>query len=187
MSHFHFSRNTTVFCLIFFFYIIPFSAGQDLLATSAEENDAEADFIDPLRISVNVNEIRLDVVVVDNKGRPITDLTAADFEIYQDKLLQEVSSSVYINDQIQAVVSPAVSQKDAPNLLPHSIPGKTLKEEDVRRTIVFVLDNMGKFEATHFAKMAIRRFVEQQMQPGDLIAITCTGNGNNSVAGHEET
>ena len=177
MSYFHFSRITAIFCLLVGLFIIPFSAGQDLSAMSMEENDAEADAIDPFKISVNVNEVSLDVVVVDGNGHPITDLTADDFEVYQDKLPQEVTSSVYISNQVEETARPVVSLKDAPNLSPFSVPGTTLKKEDVRRTIVFVLDNLGKFETTYFSKMAIRRFGEQQMQPGDLIAIMRTGEG----------
>ena len=39
---------------------------------------------DEFRIRIAVEEIRLDAVVVDGRGRQITDLTAEDFEIYQD-------------------------------------------------------------------------------------------------------
>jgi len=37
-----------------------------------------------LKIRVGVDEVRVDAVVVDMKGHPITDLTADDFEVYQD-------------------------------------------------------------------------------------------------------
>jgi len=161
------------------FFTLPFSVGQDISAVPAAEDDAEADSIDPFRIRVNVSEVRLDVVVVDGRGRPITDLTADDFEVYQDKLPQEVTSSVYINDQTSAAASPAASRKDAPNLPPHSIPGAVPKEEDVRRTIVFVVDTLSMtYEDLHFAKMGLRRFVENQMQPGDLVSIMRTDYGN---------
>ena len=38
---------------------------------------------DDFTITVNVQEVRLDAVVEDWRGRLITDLTAEDFEIYQ--------------------------------------------------------------------------------------------------------
>jgi len=160
-----------------FFLPIPFSAGQDIPVATVVEN--EADSVNSYTIKVNVHEVRLDVVVVDGKGRPITDLTADDFEIYQDKLSQEVSSSVYINDQTQAVASPVASKNDAPNLLSHSIPGKPLKEEEVRRTIVFIVDDLSMtFEDMYFAKMGLKGFVEKQMQPGDMVSIMRAGYGN---------
>ena len=164
------------FCLGLLFLHLPFSMGQDIPVATAVEN--EADSVDPYRIKVNVNEVSLDVVVVDGRGRPVTDLTADDFEIYQDKLPQEVSASVYINDQTQSAASPAVSRKDATNSL-HFLPTAALKEEDVRRTIIFVVDDLSmSYEDMYFAKMALNGFLEKQMQPGDMVAIMRTGYGN---------
>ena len=182
MSYFHFSRIAVVFYLVFFFSIIPFSAGQDLLATSTKENHDEENA--PFKISVNVSEVRLDVVVVDNKGRPVTDLTAADFEVYQNKMPQEVTSSIYISNQVEdsARLGPAASLKDAPNLSPLSIPATTLKKEDVRRTIVFIVDSLSmKFEHLSYARASIKGFLEKQMLPGDLVAVIRTGYGNSAL------
>ena len=43
-------------------------------------------------IRVRSNEVRLDVVVKDKKGRPIKDLKASDFEILEDGVPQKVES-----------------------------------------------------------------------------------------------
>ena len=178
MRHFRFFGIAVVFC-VGLFLNLPFSIAQDIPATRVAESDDKSEPADPLRITVNVNEIRLDVVVVDGKGRPITDLTADDFEVYQDRLPQDVTSSIYINDQTAAAASPAAARKDAPNLSPRAVSGKTLKEEEVRRTIVFVVDNLSMTdEEMRFAKMALKRFIERQMQPGDMVAIMRTGYGN---------
>ena len=51
--------------------------------------------------------------------------------------------------------------------------------ENVRRTLVFVVDNLAMdFTDVHRARMAMRRFVETQMQEGDLVAIVPTAGGN---------
>ena len=52
-----------------------------------------------LTIKVNVEEIRLDAVVEDWRGRLITDLTADDFEICQDDRKQNITSCQYISLQ----------------------------------------------------------------------------------------
>ena len=52
-----------------------------------------------LTIKVNVEEIRLDAVIEDWRGRLITDLTAEDFEIYQDGRKQDLTSCQYISLQ----------------------------------------------------------------------------------------
>jgi len=176
MSCFHLSGNITVAYLLLLFLPIPFSTGQDITAQPTVENAesaATADQVVPYKISLDVNEVRLDVVVVDNKGRPITDLTAADFEVYQNKLPQDVTSSLYISNQTDAASQPAVAQKNASNLA--QLPGKTLKEEEVSRTILFVVDNISmEFPHLHYAKMGIKGFLEKQMQPGDLVAVMRT-------------
>ena len=143
MPYIRFFRAAIIFCLGLLFLGFPFSSAQDIPQTSATESEVKPDSVDPFKISVSVNGVRLDVVVLDNKGRPITDLTADDFEIYQDKLPQEVASSVYINNQTSAVVSPAASRKPAQNFPPISVPDIALKEEDVCRTIVFVYELYG--------------------------------------------
>jgi len=54
-----------------------------LQAVSQEQDDV---------IRVRSNEVRLDVVVKDKKGRPIRDLKAADFEILEDGVSQKIES-----------------------------------------------------------------------------------------------
>ena len=43
-------------------------------------------------IRVNVEEVRIDAVELGGNRRQITDLTADDFEIYQDGVLQEINA-----------------------------------------------------------------------------------------------
>ena len=144
-------------CFWLFFLFLPFSAGQDVPAAdteSAKENTSGIDPLEPLTIKVSVNEVQLDVVVLDKKtGNPITDLTAADFEIFQDNKRQEVKSGVYIDSQTDVSARPSATRKGVPKL--PSFPTAALKEEDVRRTILFVVDDYGmSFENGYYAKMA---------------------------------
>jgi hypothetical protein len=45
----------------------------------------------------------------------------------------------------------------------------------VRRTIAIVVDDLTmSFGSVYYARRALRRFVEQQMEPGDLVAIIRT-------------
>jgi VWFA-related protein len=118
--------------------------------------------------------VRLDVVVVDNKGKQITDLTADDFEVFQDSKKQEITSVRYISQEIplssrKAIVSPGSET---------SITTPKLKREDVRRTIVFLVNDRSMlFEDVYRARMALRKYINEQMQPGDLISIFKTSRG----------
>src|SRR5207253_1522074 len=61
---------------------------------------------------------------------------------------------------------------------PVPIPPVTLKPEQVRRTIAIVVDDLslslGSAEAVRYH---LRRFVDQQMEPGDLVAIIRASGG----------
>jgi VWFA-related protein len=130
-------------------------------------------------IKVAVEEVRLDVVVQSYNGKPITNLTADDFEIYQDNVPQKVLSSVYITNQTsQAAASWISAKKQSRKPLQIS---PALEREKVNRIIMFIVDDRSMDGAQmYYARMAMRRFVERQMQPGDLVAILRTGSGNSA-------
>ena len=175
-----FSAIVTVSCFLLLFLNLPFSAGQDLAAVNTTP-DAERDAgsVTPYKVSVDVREIRLDVVVVDNKGRQITDLTADDFEVYQDKREQEVTSGIYISNQTDPAAWPSSPGKVSPNL--PQLPAAPLKKEEVHRSIVFLLDNVSMTPLDmYYAKMGVNRFLEKQMLPGDLVSVMFTGSGNSA-------
>jgi hypothetical protein len=57
------------------------------------------------------------------------------------------------------------------------IPVPMLKRDAVRRTIVFLVDAQD-FVDIYRTRMALSKYVEEQMQPGDLISIIKTSGGN---------
>ena len=175
ISMMRFFRAAIFFCLGLFFLGFTLSTG------STGQDASESDSVEPLRIKVSVTEVSLDVVVLDKKtGNPITDLTAADFEVYQDGKQQAVKTAAYIDSQPDAAARPVAARKNAPNLPLFSAPA--LKKEDVRRTILFVVDDYAMdFQNGNYAKMALRNFVEKQMQPGDVVSILRTDYGNRAL------
>jgi len=129
-----------------------------------------------LKIRIAVEEVRLDAVVVDKKGHQITDLTADDFEIFQDGQRQQINSCTYVAD----AVAPSERRADLPqpSKTAPPIPAPMLRREEVRRTIVFVVDDVSMtFENVYYARMALERFVKTQMQAGDLVAVLQTSRG----------
>ena len=180
MTYFRFFGIVRVFYFGLFFLYLPFSAGQDVPTVLAVENASEFEHVEPLKIMVSVKEVRIDVVVLDKKGEPITDLTTADFEVFQDDRRQAITSSVYVDSPSDVAAGPSATRKDVPNL--PLLPSVALKKEDVRRTIVFVVDDAAmSFENGQYTKMALRNFVEKQMQPGDLVSILRTDYGNRAL------
>jgi VWFA-related protein len=131
-------------------------------------------------IRIAVEEVRLDVVVQDKKGRQIKNLTAKDFEIYQDDAPMQVSACTYVTDQVNASQQPSIpskASKTAPLIT--TLP---LSREKVRRVIAFVIDDLSmSFESMQYARTALKKFVENQMESGDLIAILRTSRGNSAL------
>src|SRR5215831_4639901 len=44
------------------------------------------------KVRLGTTEVMLDVVVRDKKGRPVKDLSASDFEVYEDGVKQQIES-----------------------------------------------------------------------------------------------
>jgi len=185
MQYCSFYRTVIVFCLGLFFLDPPFSIGQDVTGTPAEANISESSTdesapLEPLAIKLSVEEVRLDVVVLDNRGNPVTDLTVQDFEVFQNGARRNVISSVYVDYQTNAAAKPSIAKKNNRNSAP--LPNVDLKREDTRRTIIFVADDLSmSFENGYHARMALRNFVEKQMQTGDMVAFFSTGHGSSAL------
>ena len=128
-------------------------------------------------VRITTNLVQVDAVVTDRAGHQISDLTPEDFEVYEDGRKQQITNFSYIKLQpAPETPAPARKDKNAPPAPP--APPVQLRPEQVRRSIALVVDDLGlSFESTHFVRNALRRFVDEQMQPNDLVAIIRTGAG----------
>ncbi len=135
--------------------------------------------------SVTTTLVQVDAVVTDSKGRYATDLTADDFAVYEDGKPRKIANFSYVRNGTQAPIGPKAAAgkpagKSAPALPP--APAAPLRPQDVRRTIVLMVDDLGlSFESIRSVRAALRKFVERQMQPGDLVAVCRTGAGSGAL------
>ncbi len=139
-----------------------------------------ADMDEVVRITANL--VQIDAVVTDRGGKQITDLSPADFEVYEDGRPQQIKNLTYVTLQpdphapTPAAASAAAAARKDPTAMP--APPVQLRPEQVRRTIALVVDDLGlSFESTHFVRNSLHKFVDEQMQPGDLVAVIRTGAG----------
>src|ERR1700733_10341850 len=125
--------------------------------------------------SVTSTLVQVDAVVTDGKGRNIDDLTPDDFEVSVDGKPQTLTHFSYIHVVPEGSGTPRRPIQKA--ALPPP-PSAQLRPEDVRRTIVLMVDDLGlSFASMAFVRFSIHKFIENQMQPGDLVAIVRTGAG----------
>lgn len=133
---------------------------------------------DVLKISTNL--IQIDVTVTDKKGKIVTDLKPEDFEIYENGKKQEMSNFSFVTvssagDSPENIKEELPKEKKKYSLPP---PPVKLKAEQVRRTYALVVDDLGlSFSSVFFVKEALKKFVNEQMQTGDLVAVIRTGSG----------
>jgi VWFA-related protein len=131
-------------------------------------------------VRITSNLVQVDAVITDQKGNHVTDLRREDFEIYEDGRPQKITNFSYVSMEARAA---AASNRAATTAAPRDkngppVPPARLRPEQVRRTIALVVDDLGlSFESAHYVRRALRKFVEEQMQPSDLVAIIRTGGG----------
>ena len=105
---------------------------------------------------------------------------AADFQVFRDGKLQAIKNVLYVSRPLVAPPDlPAQSNSTAPSaLLTASLPTRQLQAKDVRRTIAVLIDdlsiNAGNLQAV---REALRLFVQEQVQPGDLVAVYLSSGG----------
>jgi VWFA-related protein len=127
-------------------------------------------------VRISVTLVQVDAVVTDRQGKQVTDLQPSDFEISEDGRPQHITNFSYISTQPD---SPAPPKTESGSRGPLPIgPPTRLRPDQVRRTVALVVDDLGlSFESTVVVRDALKRFVDQQMEPGDLVAILRTGAG----------
>jgi len=130
--------------------------------------------VDVVRITSNL--VQVDAVVSDKNGKLVTDLKPEEVEIFEDGHKQKIthfSFNLSESAPTERVAKSAATDKTAP-----PIPTARLRPEDIKRTIAIVVDDLGlSFESTYYVRRALKKFVDEQIQSGDLVAIIRTSGG----------
>ncbi|HEU4597849.1 MAG TPA: VWA domain-containing protein [Pyrinomonadaceae bacterium] len=148
--------------------------------------DVPDDEDDVVRITSNL--VQMDAIVTDKQGRHVTDLRAEDFEIREDGRRRDITEFSYVST-VPATVAPApnlaatppADSKKAATTTATVAPVarvRALRPEQTRRTIVLAVDDLGlSSESFPYVKRALKQYVDEQMQPGDLVAVVGTSSG----------
>jgi len=129
--------------------------------------------------SVSTTLVQIDSVVTDSKGRQVADLRAGDFQVLVDGKPQTITNFSYVPLDSPDANRPSLSPQALRKPLQSTNPADVLKPENVRRSLVLVVDDLSlSFESMYYVRRTLRRFLDEQMQPGDLVALWETGRSN---------
>ena len=129
-------------------------------------------------VKITTNLIQIDVTVTDSKGRIINDLKPEEIEIYENGKNQDITNFSFINAQTAQADKPEPDKTKEKNQKTPVGPPVNLKAGDVKRTIALVVDDLTlSFQSVYYVRQALKKFVDEQMQPSDLVAIIRTGSG----------
>jgi VWFA-related protein len=144
---------------------------------------------------VEGNLATVDAVVVDQQGRHVTDLTAADFEVVERGKTQRIRQVVYVRvanpgrPSAQPAALPPAPASPGPAAVAAEGPapvrtlGSGLASPDrTGRILAIVVDDLGmSMESIGFFKKGLARFVDSEIEPGDLVAIIRTSGGTGAL------
>lgn len=124
-------------------------------------------------VKITTSLIQIDVTITDSKGRVINDIKPDEIEIYENGKRQKISNFSFVSNAVERTEQVEHRDPSAP-----APPPTRLREENVRRTVALVVDDLTlSFESVYFVRRALKRFVDEQMLPGDLVAVIRAGAG----------
>jgi VWFA-related protein len=143
-------------------------AAQDAIPTPTPVDEGDV-------VKISTTLIQIDVTVTDRKGNIVRDLSPDEIEIYENGKKQQISNFSFVSNARTEAEKPTKRDKENAIVTPPSTPPRP---EKVRRTIALVVDDLTlSFESTYWVQQALKKFVNEQMQDGDLVAIIRTGGG----------
>ena len=131
-------------------------------------------------VRVTTNLVQIDAVVTDGRGVRVGDLRAEDFEVVAGGRRQQITNFSYVSGAGPEAATPTPRAAAGPATgAPAQPPPQPLRRPaQARRTVALVVDNLcTSAEDTHHARDAIRKFVNEEMRPGDLVAVLQTLGG----------
>ena len=110
-----------------------------------------------------VELVTIDVVATTSDGQPIHNLKAADFELYEDGVRQEIRTFEFINFS-------------SPPPLPPLPPGLSTNAVEPGGIFAVVLDEIGvQVDDVQTVRRTAQRFFQETLQPNDHVAVVRSG------------
>ena len=124
-------------------------------------------------VRITSNLVQVDAVVTKD-GRVVSHLTPNDFVITEDGKPQTITHFSYVSN-VPTQNSENADARSTPSTASAVLPA-VVRRDDPRRTIAFVVDDLGiSLESIRSVKEQLTKFVDERLQPQDLVAIIRTG------------
>jgi VWFA-related protein len=137
----------------------------------SQQGRNKPDYDQPIRIGTEL--VQIDVVVTDRSGKIVSGLTKDDFALYDKGKKQLISFFEFVDAGNKKGRGGEAAQTTTQPVSPQ---GPT--EADVKRIFAFVIDDLTiKYEDLNYLRQMLTNFVDNQMQPTDLVAIVRTVGG----------
>jgi VWFA-related protein len=121
-------------------------------------------------IKLSTELVQIDVIVIDKSKKPVSGLKREDFELLDNNKPQHISNFSYEGTKARRVEDTAADNPHLP---------KAITSAELKRVFAFVVDTMHiKFENINRTRKMLSDFVDNKMQPGDLVLILPTGGGS---------
>ncbi len=131
------------------------------------------------RVVVTTNLVQVDAVVTDKNGKQVTDLRPDDFELIEGGRTRDIVGFSYV-PLTSTATGTDTSAKPAARPQSQAVPPKlhALRPESVRRAVAILVDDFGlSFESMARLRTALEKFVSEQTDPTDVIAVVRSSGG----------
>lgn len=137
-----------------------------VLAAGAQEKSKQ----DKGEIRLSTELVQIDVLVTDKNHKPVGGLAREDFELYDNNKPQHITNFAFEETKTRRVEDAAAGTTPLP---------KAITAAELKRVFAIVVDTMHiKFENIATTRKMLSDFVDNKMQPGDLVLILPTGGGS---------
>lgn len=114
-----------------------------------------------------LNFVRVDAIVTDRDGKPVTDLKETDFEVFEDGKPQKIETFKLI----QVTGTPGNGSEPAREIRSDYMEESEAAREDVRMFVIFLDDYHVRRGASMSVREPLIRFLQNDVGPLDMVAI----------------
>ena len=155
--------------LLFLTLLLLLSAGSQARRQAVQQQPQQPPEEQPQQptFRAEINFVRVDVIVTDRDGNPVTDLEAGDFEVFEDDTAQTIDSFRLV----RLTGTPEPGAEPARPIRSRFDEEREATREDVRLFAIFFDDYHVRLENAVHLRRALINFVSTQLGPSDLVSV----------------